>query len=56
MYKLQEALLDVSGPLMCLWSDLTNPQAEVSKKETLLLTQCALVLLGSPSNAVNLER
>jgi len=41
---------------MCLWLDLTNPQAEVSKKEILLLTQCVLVLLGSASNAVNLER
>ena len=24
LFKLQEALLDVSGPLMCLWADLTN--------------------------------
>ena len=46
----------MSGPLMCLWVDLTNPRAEVSKKETLLLTQCALILLGSTSNAINLAR
>ena len=56
LYKLQEALLDVSSPLMCLWEDLTNPRAEVSRKETMLFTQHALVLLGSASNAVNLER
>ena len=56
LFKLQEALLDVSGPLMCLWADLTNPRAEVSRKETVLFTQRALVLLGSASNAINLER
>ena len=41
---------------MCPWSDLTSPQAQVSKKKMLLVTQHALVLLGSTSNAVNLER
>jgi len=51
LYRLQESLLDVSGPLMCLWADLTNPHAEVSRKETLLLIQRALILLGSASNA-----
>jgi len=56
LYKLQETLLDMSGPLMCLWAYFNNPQAEVSKKEILLLTQRALVLLGSASNTVSLER
>ena len=30
LYKLQSSFLEVSGPLMCLWSDLINPEAEVA--------------------------
>lgn len=56
LFKLQDSLLEVSGPLMCLWSDLTNPEAEVVPEQILLLIQRALVLLGSTSNAVTLER
>ena len=55
LYRLQETLLDVSCPLMCLRTDLKNPRAKISKKDTLLLTQRALVLLGSAFNAITLE-
>ena len=56
LYKLQDSILEVSGPLMCLWADLTNPAAEVSPEQILLLIQHALVLLGNASHAVTLER
>jgi len=36
LFKLQKSLLDVSGPLMCLW-DLNNSEAKVSPYEILLL-------------------
>jgi len=35
---------------------LDQSRAEVSRKEALLLTQRALILLGSTSDAINLER
>ena len=54
LYKIQ--LLDVTGPLTCLWADLLNKEAKVSWEDTLLLLQWALVLLGSTSHAITLER
>ena len=56
LYKLQEQLLDVAGPLTCLWADLLNKEATVSPEDILLLLQRALVLLGSASHAIFLER
>ena len=56
LFKLQYLLLDVSGPLMCLWSYLTNPDAEVASEQILLLIQHALVLLSSTSHVMILER
>ena len=56
LYKLQEQLLDVAGPLTCLWADLLNKEARVSAEDTLLLMQRALVLLGSASHAISQER
>jgi len=41
---------------MCLWTDLANPRAEISKKDTLLLTQHALVLLGNASHNLREEK
>ena len=55
-YKIQDQLLDVAGPLTCLWADLLNKEAKVSREDTLLLLQRALVLLGSTSHAITLER
>ena len=56
LYKVQEKILDVDRPLTCLWADLLNKQASVSAEDTLLLTQRALVLLGSASHAITVER
>ena len=55
LFKIQEQLLDATGPLTCLWSDLLNKEAKVSS-EDILLIQRALVLLGSASHTVSQER
>ena len=56
LYKIQEAVLDVSGPLTCLWGDLLNEEAKYSKQDILMLIQRSLVLLGSASHAISQER
>ena len=56
LYKIQEAVLDVSGPLTCLWGDLLNEEAKYSKQDILMLIQHSLVLLGSASHAISQER
>ena len=55
LFKIQEQLLDATGPLTCLWADLLNKEAKVSS-EDILLIQRALVLLGSASHTVSQER
>ena len=56
LYRVQEQLLDTAGPLTCLWADLLNKDAMVSKEDIVMLVQRALVLLGSASNTITLER
>lgn len=56
LYKLQEQVLEVVGPLTCLWADMLNKDATIKVEDTLLLIQRALVLLGSASNQLTLER
>ena len=56
LYKIQEEMLEVAGPLTCLWADLLNEGAKVTPEDTLLLIQRALVLLGSASHSISLER
>ena len=56
LYNVQEQLLDVSGPLTCLWADLANPEVEPSAEQILLLLQRTLVLLGSTSHYISQER
>lgn len=56
MYKIQEQLLEVTGPLVSLWVELLQPDAELTKEEIVLQLQRALVLLGSTSHAINVER
>ena len=53
LFKVQENLLDVAGPLSCLW---LNKEAKISNEQVLLLTQRALVLLGSVSHQISQER
>ena len=56
LYNTQKQLLDVTGPLTCLWADLLNKEAKVSPEDILLLIQRALVLLGSASHSISIER
>ena len=56
LFKLQEAVLEVAGPLTCLWADLLNKEVSISKEDTVLLGQRALVLLGNVSHQMTLER
>ena len=56
LFKIQEQLLDVAGPLTCLLVDLLNKEANVTAEDTLLLIQRALSLLGSASHNITLER
>ena len=56
LYKIQSSLLDVAGPLSCLWFDLLTKDSAPSKEQTLLLAQQALVLLGSAANQISTER
>ena len=56
LFKVQEQVLDVTGPLTCLWADLLNKKAKVSSEDVLLLIQRALVLLGSASHTITMER
>ena len=56
LFRIQEVLLDVTGPLTCLWADLLNEEASVTKQDFLLLVQHTLVLLGSVSHQISQER
>ena len=56
LFKLQQQLLEVSGPLTCLWADMLNPDTDPSSEEIVLLLQRALVILGSSSHTISLER
>ena len=56
LFKIQDQLPDVVGPLTCLWADLLDKEAGVTPEDTLLLVQRALVLVGSVSHSITLER
>ena len=56
LHRVQEQLLDTAGPLSCLWANLLNKDATMSKEDIVMLVQRALVLLGSASNTITLER
>ena len=56
MYSTQKQLLEVTGPLTCLWADLLNKEANVAPEDVVLLIQRALVLLGSASHSISVER
>ena len=56
MFKIQDELLGVGGPLTCLWADMVSPDVEADKEQIALLVQRALVLLGSASHSISLER
>ena len=45
LFKIQERILEMTGPLTCLWSDTLNQKATVKQEDILLLLQRVLVLL-----------
>ena len=55
-YRVQEQMLEVSGPLTCLWADMVNPHTELDRERIALVVQRALVLLGGTSHAISTER
>ena len=55
LFKLQEQILGMAGPLTCLWADL-NQDATVNPEDIILLLQRVLVLLGSAYYTVTQER
>ena len=56
LYRIQEQLLGVAGPLTCLWGDLLDKGTNGGPEEILLLVQRALVLLGNASHSITTER
>ena len=56
LFNIQGELLNVGGPLTCLWADMINPEVVADKEQIALLVQRALVLLGSASHSISLER
>ena len=56
LFKLQEQLLEVAGPLTCLWADILNPEVDLKAGEVLHQLQRALVLLGNTSHGITVER
>ena len=56
LFGIQGELLKVGGPLTCLWADMINPDVEPDKEKIALLVQRALVLLGSASHSITVER
>ena len=56
LFKLHDQLLDMAGPLTCLWTDMVNKDVKVNPQEVILLVQRGLVLLGSAMYSVKQER
>ena len=56
LYKLQESLLDATGPLTSLWEELLSKEGKVSAEGILLHIQHALVLLGNALHTMSQER
>jgi len=56
LFKFQEQLLEIAGPLTCLWADMLNHNATVKQEDVLLLLQKVLVLLGGASHSITQER
>jgi len=56
LFKIQEQMLKVTGPLTCLWSDLQYAKDKPTCEQMVHLIQRALVLLGNTSHSINIER
>jgi len=46
LYKVQDQILNLAGPLTCLWSDLLNQQSEFTSEQVI---QRVLISYGSAS-------
>ena len=55
LYKFQSQVLDLAGPLSCLWADLLNADIKVKREDIILMVQQILVLVGSVSNSITQE-
>ena len=44
LYTLQQQLLDIAGPLTCLWADLADDNAKVDPQATIHLVQSSSVV------------
>ena len=55
MFNLQEQLLEVVGPLTCIWVHPLDPDEEPDRDQLKLVIQRALVLLGSALHSFSLE-
>ena len=56
LFKFQEQMLEIAGPLTCLWADMLNRNATIRQEDLLLLLQRVLVLLGGASHSITQER
>lgn len=56
LFKFQEQLLEIAGPLTCLWTDMLDQKATVKQEDILLLLQRVLILLGGASHTITQER
>jgi len=56
LYTLQQQLLELAGPLTCLWADMADQEANVDRQAVILLVQRVLCLLGSTSHSITQER
>ena len=56
LFRIQEQMLEVTGPLTCLWADLQYTQDKPTCEQMVHLIQRALVLLGNTSHSINIER
>ena len=56
LYKFQGQILDLAGPLTCLWADLLNSDIKIKKEDIILMVQRILVLVGSASDFISQER
>ena len=45
LYKLQDQILDLAGPLTWLWVDLLSKDAKVKTEDVILLLQRVLILV-----------
>ena len=55
LFSVQNLLLEVSGPLLCLWSNLLDETRTISRPEIIQIIQVSMVLLANASNSITVE-